>query len=383
MSLSHHKEVLPMGILVVDDLEDNLALIVDLLEEKKYSNLHTVDGGKKDVEILESDTVIDLVLLDINMPSFSGYEVLDYIQSKDHLKTIPVVMVTAIDDMSSVIRCVEGGAEDYLVKPVEEALLWARVQACLERKYLRNKERELFEQVEVEKRKSEKVLYNVLPKKVAERLKNGEQVIAESIPEITVIFADLVGFTKLSTKISPDELVMLLNHVFRSFDRIVKKYKLEKIKTIGDAYMVAGGFPPDAENHVLRCFALSIDILDIIEIFNQSSGIKLSIRIGICTGPVVAGVIGTTRFTYDLWGDTVNIASRMESLSLPNWIQVAESTYNVLEPICPFILRGEIDVKGKGSMKSYLFSKELFKSKEEYTSCKAKILELAGLTNQE
>jgi len=381
MSLSHRKEVLPMGILVVDDLEDNRDLIIELLEEKEYSNLHIAEGGKKAIEILESDTVIDLVLLDINMPIVSGYEVLEYIQSNDHLKTIPVVMVTAIDDLNSVIRCVESGAEDYLVKPVEEALLWARVQACLERKYLRNKERELFQQVETEKRKSEKVLYNVLPQSVAERLKNGEQTIAESIPEVTVIFADLVGFTKLSADISPDELVMLLNHIFRSFDRIVKKYNLEKIKTIGDAYMAAGGISPYTENHAIRCLAMSIDALNIIEIFNQNSDIKLSIRIGLCTGPVVAGVIGSTRFSYDLWGDTVNIASRMQALSIPNWIQVAESTHNLLEKLCPFIFRGDIDVKGKGTMKSYLFSKELFDSKEKYASCKAKIMKLADSTS--
>ena len=260
-------------------------------------------------------------------------------------------------------------------------MLWARVQACLERKYLRNKERELFQQVETEKRKSEKVLYNVLPQSVAERLKNGEQTIAESIPEVTVIFADLVGFTKLSADISPDELVMLLNHIFRSFDRIVKKYNLEKIKTIGDAYMAAGGISPYTENHAIRCLAMSIDALNIIEIFNQNSDIKLSIRIGLCTGPVVAGVIGSTRFSYDLWGDTVNIASRMQALSIPNWIQVAESTHNLLEKLCPFIFRGDIDVKGKGTMKSYLFSKELFDSKEKYASCKAKIMKLADSTS--
>ena len=380
MSLSHNKEVLPMGILVVDDLEDNRDLIIALLEEKEYSNLHTAEGGEKAIEILEGDTVIDLVLLDINMPGLSGYEVLDYIQGKDNLKSIPVVMVTAIDEMDSVIRCVESGAEDYLIKPVEDALLWARVQACLERKYLRNKERELFHQVEVEKRKSETVLYNVLPERVAERLKNGEQTIAEFMPDVTVIFADLVDFTQLTTSISPDDLVLLLNHVFRSFDRIVHKYKLEKIKTIGDAYMVAGGIPPHTGNHAERCMALAIDILDIIEIFNQGSAIKLSIRIGLCTGPVVAGVIGRTRFSYDLWGDTVNIASRMESLSLPNWIQMSETTYNLLNPHCPFKLRGEIDVKGKGTMKAYLFSKELFDGKEDYASFKAKLLEVVGLT---
>ena len=198
--------------------------------------------------------------------------------------------------------------------------------------------------------------------------------------EIHRIFADLVDFTQLTTSISPDDLVLLLNHVFRSFDRIVHKYKLEKIKTIGDAYMVAGGIPPHTGNHAERCMALAIDILDIIEIFNQGSAIKLSIRIGLCTGPVVAGVIGRTRFSYDLWGDTVNIASRMESLSLPNWIQLSETTYNLLNPHCPFKLRGEIDVKGKGTMKAYLFSKELFDGKEDYASFKAKLLEVVGLT---
>ena len=380
MSLNHQEEILPMGILVVDDLEDNRELIIDLLKEQNYNNLHTAVDGQKAIEILESDTVIDLVLLDINMPGLSGYEVLDYIKDKDALKGIPVVMVTAIDQLDSVIRCVEGGAEDYLTKPVEEALLWARVQACLERKYLRNKERILFQQVQDEKRKSESVLYNVLPEKVAERLKNGEQTIAEFIPDTTVVFTDLVGFTDLSSSISPDQLVTLLNHIFRSFDRIVRKYNLEKIKTIGDAYMVVGGIPPHTKYHAERCMSLAMDVLDSLDIFNQNSSMKLKIRIGLYSGSVIAGVIGTTRFSYDLWGETVNLASRMESLSLPNWIQVAETTYDHLSQHCPFKLRGDIEVKGKGKMKTYLFSKELFDGKEEYLACKEKLHGLTGLT---
>ena len=347
-----------MGILVVDDLEDNVDLMIALLEEEEYSNLLTARNGKEALSILKSDENIDLVLLDINMPELNGYQVLEHIKSSEQLRSIPVIMVSALDELDSVIRCIENGAEDYIYKPVDETLLRARVQATLERKFLRNQERELFRQVEIEKQKSETVLYRVLPESVAERLKKGEENIAETIEDVTIIFTDLVDFTRLSSNMTPDKLVEILNDIFRSYDQLVENLKLEKVKTIGDAYMVVGGLPPHKKNHADRCMDFALSALNKIDDFSKKYELDLKLRIGMSTGPVVAGVIGQTRFTYDLWGDTVNIASRMETLCLPGLIQVGESTYQKLQGKYSFAQRGEIEVKGKDMMKTYLSGRE-------------------------
>ncbi len=349
---------LKMHILVVDDHEDNLDLILALLEDHGYENLHTAKDGRKALDLIEGPTHIDLVLLDINMPVMNGYEVLEYMSDKEELRLIPVIMVTALDQLDSVIRCIEGGAEDYLTKPVEETLLQARVGASLERKFLRDQERRLFRQVEKEKRKSETVLFNVLPRSIAERLKKGEDNIAENIPDATVLFADLVGFTKLSSQISPDTLLYILNHIFSAFDKMVLDFRLEKIKTIGDSYMVVGGIPPNVENHVENCLEFAYASLHYMNKFNGDHNMSLQLRIGMHVGPIVAGVIGQTRFSYDLWGETVNLASRMESLGLPGTIQVSEEVYQRLSVKDGFAPRGVIEVKGKGSMTTYISTLE-------------------------
>ncbi|MEG5019132.1 MULTISPECIES: adenylate/guanylate cyclase domain-containing protein [unclassified Microcoleus] len=205
-----------------------------------------------------------------------------------------------------------------------------------------------------EQEKSEKLLLNILPKAIAERLKQNETTIAEYFPEVTVLFADIVGFTALSAVMNPIELVDLLNQIFSGFDLLCERHGLEKIKTIGDAYMAVGGLPEPRADHAEAIAQMALDMQAEIARFNASHNKYFSIRIGIHSGPVVAGVIGIKKFIYDLWGDTVNIASRMESHGLPWRIQVSETTYKLLEHKYVFQERGTIEVKGKGAMKTYL-----------------------------
>ncbi len=205
-----------------------------------------------------------------------------------------------------------------------------------------------------EQEKSEKLLLNILPKPIAERLKQNENTIAEYFPEVTVLFADIVGFTHLSTLMSPIELVELLNQIFSGFDLICEAHGVEKIKTIGDAYMAAGGLPEPRADHAEAIAKMALDMQIELARFNAKNKKYFSIRIGIHSGPVVAGVIGIKKFIYDLWGDTVNIASRMESHGLPWRIQVSETTYKLLEHKYLFDERGTIDIKGKGPMITYL-----------------------------
>ena len=201
---------------------------------------------------------------------------------------------------------------------------------------------------------SERLLLNVLPAPIAERLKGGAEVIVDRFEAVTVLFADIVGFTKLSSTTSPEKLVTMLDEVFSVFDRLAEQHGLEKIKTIGDAYMVVAGIPQPIADHALAIAHMAMDMLAAIEAYSQKHQTDLDIRIGAHTGPVVAGVIGKKKFIYDLWGDTVNTASRMESHGLPGRVHVTSHTAELIQGTFDLEARGPIDIKGKGVMETFL-----------------------------
>jgi class 3 adenylate cyclase len=208
--------------------------------------------------------------------------------------------------------------------------------------------------LELEQAKSERLLLNVLPEPVARRLKDHGGVIADASSDVTVLFADIVGFTPLSERLSPSEVVALLDGVFAGWDALAARHGVEKIKTIGDAYMVAGGIPLPRDDHAEAIADMALAMGREIERCAADNGMPLRVRIGIDTGPVVAGVIGRAKFIYDLWGDTVNTASRMESHAQPGTIQVTERAYERLRSRYELRRRGIVDVKGKGPMTTYL-----------------------------
>tara|TARA_B100000768_G_scaffold95682_1_gene89316 strand:+ start:409 stop:2547 length:2139 start_codon:yes stop_codon:yes gene_type:complete len=208
----------------------------------------------------------------------------------------------------------------------------------------------------IEQKNSEnaKLLLNILPEPIAERLKSGESQIADAFPSASVIFTDLVGFTAWSQGRPPMEVLSMLDELFGSFDEFATTLEVEKIKTIGDAYMAVCGLPTPNEDHARVMASLALGVLQRLDDFNQRKGTNLKMRVGLHCGPVVAGVIGTSKFIYDLWGETVNMASRMESTGLPNEIQISQAFYDALEGAYETVLRGEIEVKGAGKMKTYL-----------------------------
>ena len=207
-----------------------------------------------------------------------------------------------------------------------------------------------------QQQRTEQLLLNILPEPIADRLKYDTRTIAEDFAEVSVMFADIVGFTQIASRLSPIELIGLLNQIFSAFDRLSEKHGLEKIKTVGDAYMVVGGLPVRREDHAEAIAEMALDIQAAIAQFREEMTIDFNIRIGINTGPVVAGVIGIKKFSYDLWGDTVNIASRMESHGIAGKIQVTAATYERLREQYIFEERGTIQVKGKGEMTTYFLS---------------------------
>ncbi|HSD61048.1 MAG TPA: adenylate/guanylate cyclase domain-containing protein [Burkholderiales bacterium] len=211
----------------------------------------------------------------------------------------------------------------------------------------------LYQQLLDAQERSERLLLNVMPASIAQRLKAGEKTIADIFPEATVLFADIAGFTQLSARMTPHALVTVLNRIFSAFDRLCQSYGVEKIKTIGDAIMVAAGLPSPRPDHVSITAAFALDLMAIAGTIATREERHIKLRIGVHAGPVIAGVIGTNRFSYDLWGDTVNIASRMESQGVPGRIQVSEVVYQRLKDEFVFEPRGTLQIRGIGELQTY------------------------------
>jgi class 3 adenylate cyclase len=207
-----------------------------------------------------------------------------------------------------------------------------------------------------ERRRADELLFSILPEPIAQRLKRSKEVIANRFEDVTVLFADVVGFTPLSMELGPEKLVELLNALFTRFDLLAEQYGVEKIKTIGDAYMAVAGLPTPRPDHAEAVARMALEMRDVVREISTQRGYAIQIRIGMASGPVVAGVIGARKFAYDLWGDTVNTAARMESHGVPGEIQVAETTFHRLRDKHSFQERGVLDIKGKGAMRTWMLN---------------------------
>ena len=348
------------AILVTDDSNDMREVIVLILQSLGYENITTAVNGLDALEKLRAGDY-DILLLDIEMPKLDGYGVLAALRNDPLRHHLPVIVTSGLDHLDSVVRCIELGAEDFLPKPVNSVILRARVAASLDRKRLRDLERlrviELQQEkqlLEIEKEKSERLLLNILPSAIADRLKQGERTIAERYLGVSVLFADLVDFSTLANRTDPEALVSMLNDLFSRFDRLADRYGVEKIKTIGDCYLVVSGLPQPRLDHAQALAEMALEMLQALADLNRERGTTLSLRIGLNSGPVVAGVIGHKKFTYDLWGATVNLASRMQSAGLPNRVNVSSDTRLLLRDKFQLTQRGTITCKGVGEVQAYL-----------------------------
>jgi adenylate cyclase len=342
------------SILVVDDNTSNRDVLARRLTREGHKVVTAANGAAALDLVARQD--FDIILLDLIMPEMSGFEVLRRLKANERTSHVPVIVISALDELDSVVRCIEAGAEDYLTKPFNPILLRARVGASLEKKWLRDREKKFIADLEQEKRRSEALLLNILPQKIVDRIRDGEKVIADRILEATILFCDLVGFTALSQELPADRLIDFLSKIFSAFDRLAAEHGVEKIKTIGDAYMVVAGIPEAQSDHAVRIAALGLQMIHGVDAIARATDLKLRARVGIHTGPVVAGVIGTHKFAYDVWGDTVNTASRMESHSLPGRVQVSAATRLALGDRFDFERRGIIEVKGKGMMETFFLN---------------------------
>ncbi|MCW5692168.1 MAG: response regulator [Pseudolabrys sp.] len=343
-------------ILVVDDNAANRDVLERRLTREGHAIVTAADGAQGLKLATEGD--FDLVLLDLIMPEISGFEVLTRLKSDERTAHIPVIVISALDELDSVVRCIEAGAEDYLPKPFDPILLRTRINSSLEKKWLRDREKKFVADLEAEKKKSETLLLNILPSSIVARMREGELKIADRVAESTILFCDLAGFTVLSGTMPAEGVLDFLGRIFTVFDALAAEAGVEKIKTIGDAYMAAAGIPEPQPDHAERIVRLAPRMMRAVQDVAAETGLKLNARIGIHTGPIVAGVIGTHKFAYDVWGDSVNTASRMESHSVTGRIHLTEATRQALGGRFPLEPRGTIEVKGKGPMETYFLLEE-------------------------
>jgi adenylate cyclase len=332
------------AILIVDDNEDNRYTLQLLLEADGHETIECASGGEEALALLKARR-FSLVLLDMMMPDLNGDEVLKAIKGAPDTRDVAVVMISADTDADKISKCIELGAEDYLPKPFNPTILRARVASALRRHSLRDMETRYLARIEQEKRRSEALLHNVLPPEIAVRLSSGESAIADQYDEATVLFADIVGFGKITARMRPFEIVGSLNSLFSEFDRLAEDVGVAKIKTIGDNYMAVVGVPSPRANHARTATRLALDLVDAAAGLRTRIPAPFSIRVGLHSGPLMAGVIGTRRYAYDVWGDTVNIAARIEAASMPNRVLASAATAGMLSG--DFVLEGPLKLETK------------------------------------
>jgi class 3 adenylate cyclase len=300
-----------------------------------------------------------VILQDLIMPGIDGLEMVGHFRRNPATAAVPVIVLSAREEPVVKARLLDAGASDYLVKLPDQVELIARIRVhsdgyrrLLERNAAFTQLEQSLAELGREREKSERLLRSILPATIAERLKNGEATIAESFAEVTVLFADLCGFTEFSEKVDPQHVVGLLDEIFSTFDHLANALGVEKIKTIGDAYMAVAGLPVPRDDHAEVMAAMALGMQEAFRGVARTRGLSMEIRIGMHSGPVAAGVIGRQKFTYDLWGDTVNLASRMESHGEPSRIHVSPTTRALLGDAFRFADRGEVTLKGRGTLRT-------------------------------
>ena len=330
-------------ILVVDDNEDNRYMLERRLRREGFSAITCVEDGDKALTALEAGPC-DLVLLDIMMPGLSGYEVLERIKADTEFRDIPVIMISAVDEMDSVVKCIELGAEDYLGKPFNPTLLRARVRACLERKRLRNLEVAYLQKIESERRKSDDLLHAVLPAGVVDELKGDGAVRPRRHDNVAVLFVDLAGFTRFCDANPPETVVDSLHAVISRCEEVVASHGLEKIKTIGDALMATAGLHRHQADPALAAVRCARALIEAAAALNPPWGL----RAGAELGPVVAGIVGHEPYQYDIWGDTVNVAWRLCDHGGAGQVLLGPHAWLTLRSSARGRMLGTVDLKGKG-----------------------------------
>lgn len=337
-------------ILIADDDPVSQSILSDLVRNQGYDIVMT-DNGIDAWNLLQSDPTLHVAFIDWMMPGMDGPTLCAKIKAEIQDRYVYAIMITAKDQKDDLIEGMEAGADEFISKPVHEGELISRLRAG---ERMLNYEKRLRKEME----RSDELLTNIMPPRIAARLKAGEQYIADFFPSASIMFLDIVGFTDWCLRMDALSMVEQLNSLFALFDSEIGKLGLEKIKSVGDAYLVAGGVPTPHPNHAQAIARLALAIQARIAEMNKHRLQPWFIRTGITCGPVVAGVIGQKRFIYDVWGDTVNNASRLENAAGSNEILISHSTRELIHKDFECESLGRLELKGLGQQNVWRLLKE-------------------------
>ena len=336
------------SLLIVDDNELNRDMLTRRLERLGYQ-VSCAENGSEALRLLKKES-FDLLLLDIIMPVMDGFEVLEQLKAEPLLRDIPIIVLSASDQLDHVVKCIQKGAQDYLSKPFNPVLLQARIGSCLERKRLRDQETLYLRQIEEEKQRSDELLHVILPRDIAAELKATDAVKPRRFERVGILFCDIVEFTAYSARRGPEEILSHLQTLVEAFEQLCLKHDLEKIKTIGDSFMATAGLVRRLDNPGLNCVRCGLEMV----VAARELPARWQVRVGVHVGPVIAGVVGHRKYQYDVWGDAVNTASRMEQAAAPGSVCVNKDTWNFLAEHCSGRSLGRIELKGKGEQELFV-----------------------------
>lgn len=330
------------SILMVDDNEDNIYTLHRRLENDGYSNFSIAYNGQQALDIIENKK-IDLVLLDVMMPDMSGYNVLSALKEKIVDHRIMVLMISSVDSLDSIIGCIKLGAEDFLPKPFNPQLLKARIGSCVEKLWYLNNENTYREQIEQEKSKYLKFLNAIFPPSIVKEMIENDAVKPKSIPNVAVMFADIVSFSQYTEKNESEYVLNLLESFIKICESAASDLKIEKIKTIGDSFMATAGMIEKVDHPVLACVKWASKVISLV----KQSPLKYDIRVGIDIGNIICGILGEREYLFDVWGSCVNKAARIQTLAEPNTIYVSEKAWQeISDKGCTGSYVGIFNLKG-------------------------------------
>jgi class 3 adenylate cyclase len=335
-------------ILVVDDNEDNRYTLTRRLQREGWTDLTTAENGREALALIARER-FDLVLLDIMMPEVNGYEVLKRLKTDSATRDIPILMISALSEFESVVRCIELGAEDYLPKPFNPALLRARVRACLEKKRLHDQELNYLTEIDRQRRRAEALLHAILPSQAVDELEQSQTVTPRRHEDVVVFFADIVGFTAYCDLLAPEEIVANLHVYASTFEDIASQHGLEKIKTVGDGFLATAGLLLPNPDPVMASIECAISTITSA----RRLPLPWDVRVGIHVGPVVAGVVGRQKFSFDIWGDTVNVAARLAGYGRQSGINLSSGAWERVRTRVDAAPLGPVPIKGKGDIEAY------------------------------
>ena len=335
------------SLLVVDDDASNRDMLSRRLERLGYA-VATAEHGRAALERLAAEP-FDLVLLDVQMPELDGYQVLQRLQADERLHHLPVIVLSASDEVESAVRCIQLGAEDYLPKPFDPVLLKARISASLEKKRLRDQQARYLREIEEAKRRSDELLHVILPAEIVEELKATNEVRPRRHENVAVLFCDIVGFTGYCDGREPHEVIPDLQRLVEAYEEIALRHGLQKIKTIGDAFMAAAGLLRPLDSPVLSCVRAGLEMIAAA----RGLAAGWDVRVGVHVGPVIAGILGHRQYLFDLFGDTVNTAARVESHGLPGSVTLSEAAWRQIADRSRGESLGMVAVKGKGALELF------------------------------